>query len=229
MALRLAYQLHVEANPRRPVELLIDIYQQSFDRFVQHGEDMRQVVEALDDSAVAASARWNQIDQHAVDAAFRDVICEREPIHGINVATLALTHYAPQWNTARRSPAEDRDRPLRPSDNNAAWDRSGGRCSGCGTRTIRHSQRERLHRVMMAHQHLFRREPVYRQYNGVEAPLWPQVTIAAKGVADHVEARSHGGRTTEANLVNVCAGCNYGRNHVALEFFGAPAYECRAR
>ena len=226
MGLRLAYLEHVVGETEDELAATAARYQESWERFVQHGDDMNAVVALLDSSDVeGAASAWNQIDQDGVNTAFRTVLGERERFKGRNLATHVWNHYGlwpcPSINVAKA----DRDRPLRPSDSTAAWNRSGdGKCRGCGTATISHGQRQRLHKVLKSGADGFNVEGVHHQQNGVDALLWPQVTIAAKGVAEHVVPRSQGGPTDPSNLTNACAGCNYARGDTSLEATGVVAY-----
>jgi HNH endonuclease len=89
-------------------------------------------------------------------------------------------------------------------------------------------QREWLHAVINSNPHQFNITPNYAQHDGTEAPLWPTVTIAAKGVAEHIVGWAQGGRTDASNLTNACSACNYRRNDTSIDAIGAPAYTRRA-
>ena len=118
-----------------------------------------------------------------------------------------------------------RARPLRERDSNEAWDRAhNGACNGCGLPTISPRQRRQLHVLLKAAGGPARLTETYEQQNGKPAPLWPVVTIAAKGVAEHVIARSQGGPTDPSNLTNSCAGCNYTRSDSCMHSAGVAAY-----
>ena len=105
----------------------------------------------------------------------------------------------------------------------ASWD---DRCNGCGTPTISVKQRRHLHALMKANPSSFDLTPTYRQHSGRYAPLWNNsITIAAKGVADHVVPRCQGGRTDPSNLTNVCSGCNNSRQHATIDSMGVQAYD----
>lgn len=98
-------------------------------------------------------------------------------------------------------------------------------CRGCGTATISESQRARFHATFKKRPDLFDPTLPYEQHSGKLAPLWPQVTIAAKGVAEHIVPRSQGGRTTIADLTNVCAACNYSRGDTSMYAAGVADYD----
>lgn len=229
MGLRLRYMAEVLEETENKLEAAEARYQAAWERFLQHGKDMQGIVAAVERQDIDSAAKaWNEIDQVEVDKAFRIILGEREtvPGKGKSLATLACNYFGITSSGDKSIPKNERDRPLRPSDNNAAWDRAtDGRCNGCGAPTISHSQRLLLHREMKAHPNKFDLTPTYSQHNGVIAPLWPQVTIAAKGVAEHVEAWSTGGLTDPSNLTNCCSGCNYARNDTSMDALGSAAYD----
>ena len=227
MGLRLAYLEYVIGGTEDELAATAARYQESWERFVQHGDDMTAVVALLDSGDIeGAVSAWNEIDQDSVNTAFRTVLGEREPFKGRNLATHVWNHYGLWPCPSLTVPKADRARPLRPSDSTAAWKRSGdGKCRGCGTATISHGQRQRLHKVLKSGVSGFNVAGVHRQRNGVDALLWPQVTIAAKGVAEHVVPRCQGGPTDPSNLTNACAGCNYARGDTSLDATGVVAYE----
>ncbi|MGH9270385.1 MAG: HNH endonuclease [Ilumatobacteraceae bacterium] len=198
-------------------------YRVGWERHVAHGVTMQAVVAALNAGDGAAALRWNAIDQQAVDAAFRSTIGEREKVGGVNVGWLAWKRYGLVADPSYTAPRERRARAARPTDHNAAWLRAGGVCSGCGTLTISDAQRTRLHHAMRRSA-LFDLEKTYAQYHGKVAPLWREVTIAAKGVAEHIVPRSQGGRTDVSNLTNCCSACNYGRSDTSLTAARIAAY-----
>lgn len=192
---------------------------------------MQQLVGMLGADIDAAARFWNTIDQEDVDTAFSAALCERERLDrtaGFGSKVLLATHVARHYGLggAARAERQPRDRPLSAADNEAAWRAAaGGLCRSCGTPTISQRQYERLRRTIRARADLFDTTPTYRQTNGVSAPLWSgRVLIAAKGVADHVVPRSHGGETGPVNLMNVCAACNYSRSNVALDVLGVMSY-----
>lgn len=211
MGLRFVYREQVLGESDHDLRAASDRYQQSWERFAQHGDDMTAIVARLDVGDVdGAAAAWNAIDQGAVNAAFRTVLGEREPHDGRNLATHVWRTYDLNPCATLTVPKPERARALSESDSNKAWNRSGdGRCRGCGTATISPAQRNRLHKHLKSGAGLFDVDGIHRQHNGVEAPLWPQVTIAAKAVAEHVVPRCHGGPTDPSNLTNACSGCNY--------------------
>lgn len=228
MGLRLAYLEQVVEESEEKLAATAARYQESWDRFVQHGDDMTAVVGLLETGNVEdAASAWNEIDQDGVNTAFRTVLGERELFRGRrNLATHVWNHYGLWPCPSLTVPKADRDRPLRPSDSTAAWKRSGdGTCRGCGTATISPGQRQRLHKVLRSGVGGFNVEGVHHQQNRVDALLWPQVTIAAKGVAEHVVPRCQGGRTDPGNLTNACAGCNYARGDTSLDATGVVAYD----
>lgn len=226
MALRLRYRCDVMHETQAELAAARDRYQTSWERFNQNGFDMQEIVRLVGEGDVdGAAALWNTLDQHAVDGAYRCVIGEREqvPEGGVNL----MTHV---WREYDLEPAvvadELRDRELRDSDSEEAWQRSvHGRCNGCGTPTISTEQRRRLHVLMESASSAFDLTPVYRQHSGAEATLWKSITIAAKGVADHIVPWSLGGRTDPSNLTNACSGCNYSRQHATLDSMGVQAYD----
>ena len=216
MAIRLQYRREVLEQSEEELELWCNNYERRWDGFVAHARKMRNIVKYLDEDDLGRAAlMWNEIDQAQTDKDFRIVLAEREPYKGCNLVTHAWKLYGPP--NPPSVPKSERDRALKPSDSNAAWQRSEGQCGGCGTPTISHSQRDRLHRKMKNSSIRFDMTPTYVQHDGKHAPLWNQATIAAKGVADHVVARSQGGQTIVANLTNTCAGCNYSKGDVPLE------------
>ena len=149
MGLRLAYLEYVVGETEDKLVATATLYQESWERFVQHGDDMTAVVALIDSGDIeGAASAWNAIDQDGVNKAFRTVLGERELFKGRrNLATHVWNHYGLWPCPSLTVPKADRDRPLRPSDSAAAWERSGdGKCRGCGTATISHGQRQRLHR-----------------------------------------------------------------------------------
>ena len=102
-------------------------------------------------------------------------------------------------------------------------------CQSCGTVTISQHQHDELRKKLRAHPDRSDLTPTYVQHNGNVTPLWSnRVLIAAKGVADHVNAWSQGGRTAHDNLANVCAGCNYSRSDSSLDSVGIARYSAAA-
>ena len=224
MAIRLQYRREVMNQSEDQLEQSLIHYQWSWDHFVETASTMCRTIERVEaDDINGARSIWNDVCQVKADRAFRVVLAEREPYKGRNLITHAWKHYGSP--NPPSVPSSERDRTLRPLDSTAAWERSAGTCTGCGIATISHAQRDRLHRVMKKNLGLFNMEPTYEQHNGKQAPLWNIVTIAAKGVAEHVVPRCQGGPTTVANLTNACAGCNYSRGDIPLEAMRVAAYE----
>jgi hypothetical protein len=229
MAIRL---LFMAANPAdytsAELQARRDRYLRAWRAYVAHAQHMQTIVALYEQGDLDEAAReWNLIEQPSLDKAFRVVLGEREEHRaGVSLARSAWRHFGLLDTATPVVGAAGRDRPVRASDNDAAWARSpGGVCRGCGTATISHTQRTRLHRTFKKRPDLFRIDVPYSQYNKVPALLWPQITIAAKGVAEHVVARSHGGPTAPTNLTNVCAGCNYTRGNNSMDAAGIAAYD----
>ncbi|MEQ8436535.1 MAG: HNH endonuclease signature motif containing protein [Ilumatobacter fluminis] len=217
------YLAEVLSLPRVELAKLNERYELAWERYVKHCTTIREIDAALDKDGAAAVELWNSIDQPAANEAFTTVIGEREPSPKVNLATMACRHFGLD---AVAGPAEGRDRKLRASDNNRAWDVApNGLCRGCGTPTISHRRYDRLRKLIATGEFGFDTSPNYVQANGKEAPLWSSRTlIAAKGVADHVQPWSQGGSTTDDNLANVCAGCNYSRSDTSLDVVRVTAY-----
>ena len=230
-ALRLAYLADVAGVDAQELSETTQRYEQAWQRYVRHGADMQQLASLIDHDVEAAASFWNSLDQCEIDAAFSAAICEREPFprgstarKPVNLATRVQRHYG-----LRSTPPlvdTPRDRKLRKSDNQLAWDAAaGGRCKGCDTPTISQRQYDRLMKLMAANHDRFDLSPTYPQHNGVRAPLWSRrILIAAKGVADHIVPWSHGGPSHIDNLANVCAACNYSRGTVLHDTVRAAAY-----
>lgn len=224
IALRLVYLADVAGTSADVVAQTEERYRRSWDTFVRHGAVMQSLTALIDTNLDAAVALWNAVDQHAVDAAFSTVICEREPFPRTNLATVALSHFG--LDALRPEHVEVLDRKLTSTDNEFAWALSpGGACRSCATPTISQRQHDRIKRTLRSHPDVFDLAPSYRQTNGRDAPLWSnRILIAAKGVADHVVPWSHGGRTSPDNLANVCAACNYSRSNTSLDVIRIAAY-----
>lgn len=226
MALRLRYRRDVLHETNAELETARARYQASWDRYRQHGFDMQALIRLADDGdGESAAAAWNGIDQPAVDDAYRTVIGEREPVKvgGVNLMTCVWNEYGLEPSSVA---AEHRDRESNDTDSEEAWNRtSDGCCNGCGTPTISVNQRKRLHALMKSNPSSFDLTPTRRQFSGNVAPLWDSVTIAAKGVADHIVPRCQGGRTDPSNLTNSCSGCNYSRLHATMDSMGVQAYD----
>ena len=231
-AIRLAYLSDVEGVDAETLAARSQEYEQAWGRYVRHGHDMQRLVAMVEDDLDAAATFWNSLNLDEIDRAFSRAICEREPFRETstarrakNLATVAQRHYGLLSTPPASNP--QRDRKLRKSDNQRAWERApGGRCLGCGTPTISNRQYDHLRKVLAANDDRFDLTKTYPQYNGVRAPLWSRrILIAAKGVADHIIPWSHGGRSTDDNLANVCAACNYSRSHVGIETVRAKVYD----
>lgn len=224
MAMRMLYLEQVEQAGDISLEERSLRYRHGWARFVQNCHDMRAVVEMLEMGDTAgAAARWNALDQVEANRAFRIVLGEREFAGARTLATAAWRHFG-----LTRSPVarDQRDRALRPADHDGAWSRSpGGVCRGCGTPTISHAQRKTLHSALKDAQFGFDTTKTYVQHHGKIGTLWEQLTIAARGVAEHVVPWSQGGPTSVANLTNACAGCNYARSDISLDEAGIAAYD----
>jgi hypothetical protein len=192
------------------------LYAQRRARFLRHGDEMVALAAAVDaDDRDTARTLWAAIDQREVDDAFTTMICEREPYPNTGLATIACRYFGLHQHDV--VPRERRD-PKRAPDNQAVWDAAGGRCQSCGAATVSQRQNRRLRSLLRSNPEAFDLAPEYIQANGRAAPLWSnRVLIAAKGVADHIDAWSHGGRTEPANLANVCAACNYSRGDTSLD------------
>lgn len=206
-------------------------YRRAWKRYVHHGWNMQQLVAMLDADIDVAARFWNTIEQEDVDTAFSAALCERERLDraaGFGPKVLLATHVARHYRLGGAATAERhaRNRPLSAADNESAWRAAaGGLCRSCGTPTISQRQYKRLRTTIRDHADLFDTAPTYTQTNGVQASLWSgRVLIAAKGVADHVVPRSLGGKTGAANLMNVCAACNYSRSNVPLDALGVMSY-----
>lgn len=232
-AIRLVYLAEVAGLDEEVVLATRGKYERAWNRYVRHGHDMQRLVALASGPLEIAADLWNGLKQAEIDEAFSTAICEREPHpadgHGrrINLASVAERCYGLRQDHPPLG--RPRDRKLRKSDSQAAWEAAeGGRCLACDTPTISQLQYDALRKVLRSGSHLFDLTPTYRQRNGVEAPLWSQrVLIAAKGVADHVIPWSHGGRTSAENLANVCAACNYSRGDGLLHAFRVAALPAR--
>ena len=228
MAIRVLYLETCGEGSRDVIRERCLRYNSAWDTYVAHGHHMQSVVVLHEQGELTPAVEaWNRIDQEAVDTAYRAVIGEREEHHlGVSLALHARRHFCLIDTPTVSADKQSRDRPLRPADNTAAWARSpGGICRGCGSPTISHSQRAGLHTSFKKFDDLFNLEPRYQQHNRIWAALWPQVTIAAKGVAEHIIPRSQGGRTSVANLTNACAACNYSRGDTSMDATGVAAYD----
>ena len=227
MGLRVRYRLEILRESATNIEAAVAEYQSNWDAFVQHAHDMNRLIALCDAGDVDRTVvAWNAINQVAVNAALRVVIGEREVLNGRHSAAQICSTYLSRGPADRQVDPSARDRPLKPSDSNEAWARSeDGRCNGCGTPTISHRQRERLHRTMKSNRDRFDLAPTYIQYNGVVAPLWGGMTLAAKGVAEHVTPRSQGGQTNPGNLTNCCFACNYARGDRSMDTMGTASYD----
>lgn len=224
VALRLVYLAEVARVPEDKLAATERRYRTAWHRYVRHGAVMSTVASLIEQNIEAAAAVWNAIDQMAVNVAYTTMGGEKEPFPKINLSTVAGNHFG--LVTVRPDTAVERDRKLRPSDHQAAWEAApGGVCQSSGTPTVSQRHYDQLKRVLPAHPDLFDLSPTYRQTTGRNAPLWRErVALPAKGVADHVIPWAHGGRTAPHNLVNVCAACNYSRNDTSLDVIRVAAY-----
>lgn len=224
IALRLVYLAEVIGQSDAEIRVRAVSYRQQFDRYRQHLDDMRVITALIVDDLPAAGERWNGIDQRAANAAFTTMLCEQEAFPAVNIATLAYRHFG--LGFASPVPVDRRDRRITPRDHEDAWAVSAnGNCKSCGNPTISPREHKKLRQVMRANPDLFDLKPTYVQRSGAIAPLWSsRLLIAAKGVADHIEPWSRGGRTAPDNLANVCAACNYSRNDVSLDILRVAAY-----
>ena len=224
IALRLVYLADVVGQTPEEITQRTELYRLHLERYGQHLDDMRAIAKLIDGDLPAAAQRWNSIDQHAANAAFTAMICEQEFSPKINLATMALKHFG--LGPVASVPIDKRDRKISARDHQAAWNASpGGVCRSCGSPTISQSQHDRLRKIMSSRPDLFDLAPSYQQSSDKSAPLWSsRLLIAAKGVADHIDPWSRGGRTAPANLANVCAGCNYSRNDAPIELVRIAAY-----
>jgi HNH endonuclease len=89
---------------------------------------------------------------------------------------------------------------------------------------VKPSERTQLHRTMQDSADFFDIAQTRVQGDGRAGGLYPVVTIAAKGVAEHVIPWSQGGRTGPSNLTNCCAGCNYTRLDASLDAMSVATY-----
>ena len=227
MAIRLLYLDHSGEGSAERLSELRHRYESAWETYQAHGLRMQAIVTLHECGEIGrAAADWNQVDQHVVDDSYRTVIGEREEHHkGVSLLHHARRYFGVLAPPAGPDEAPRRDRRLRPSDSTAAWLRSpGGLCRGCGTPTISHAQRSRLH-ASFKKTGLFDLEPSYAQHHGVRSALWPQVTIAGKGAAEHVIPWSLGGLTSIGNLTNACAACNYSRGNTSMDAMGVAAYD----
>lgn len=228
MAIRVLLLENTSPHPIYTAEGRVARYTEAWDTYVEHGERMQSVVQLLERGDLHASAdAWRRVDQKKVDCAYRAVIGEREEYReGMSLLQQARKHFGllPPPPIPGDAPVV-RDRRIRPSDSNEAWGRStAGLCTGCGTTTISHSQRAKLHAAFRRHGDLFGPFPTRDQRNGAKVACWPQVTIAAKGVAEHINPWSQGGATNAGNLTNACAACNYSRGDTSMDLAGVAAY-----
>ena len=192
-----------------------------------HCRAMTSIVKMMtSDNSDGALTAWAGVGQSEVNDAFRTVLGEREEVRGnTNLVTVAWRHFELGPGDTKAYPKHLRDRPLRERDSNEAWERAdNGACNGCGLPTISPRQRRQLHALLQKAGGQARLTEMYDQQNGKPAPLWPVVTIAAKGVAEHVIARSRGGPTGPSNLTNSCAGCNYTRSDSRMHTAGVAGY-----
>ena len=222
--LRLVYLAEVADVPRVLIMETEERYRRAWERFVRHGDEMQRLAAVIDQDLDAAVALWNEINQAEVDAAFSTAMCEREPLPRVNVATLAMRHFGLEPTPSVST--EARDRKVSKSDNETAWRSSpGGLCKSCSTPTISQRQHDRIGKILRDHTDMFDLTPTFMQTNGKEAPLWSKrILIAAKGVADHIVPRAHGGKISPDNIANVCAACNYSRGNVSLDLMRVAAY-----